>query len=284
MTKDHPNKPAPFEYVKLHPARWNLLDMINTVGRASIPATLFYDIDMTWAEQQRKILNESGRKVTITAFLIKAISIAQAKHPMSRTQMLPNGRLVQFNEIRAQFTVERFVDGTPALYFGDIREPATKRLAVISEELHAYGTEPIEKLPQLEIEHRFSKYPWLLRQIIIYFGIRIPSMRLRYMGATFGFSSLGKYGCRNMISPGVITSMFCVGEVEDRPMAINGKVEIRPQLSLVLNFDHRVIDGAAAARFMTDTIELLQGGMASHLQEELDSAALTDGATSGTRD
>ena len=260
---------ADFEYVKLHPARLNLLDMINIVGRASIPATLFYDIDMTWLEKTKKRFADRERKVTVTAFLIRAIAIAQIKHPMTRTQMMPDGRLVRFNKVRAQFTVERFIDEEPALFFGDIANPDSKDIHTISEELRMHGTEPIDKLPQLEIEHRFSRYPWIVRQIIIYFGLRIPSMRLKYMGATFGISSLGKYGCRNVISPCVITSMFCVGEVEDRPVAVNGKVEVRPQLSLVLNFDHRVIDGAAAARFVKDIIDLLQGGLEDHLKSEL---------------
>ena len=261
-------KPS-YEYVSLHPARLNLLDMINSVGRASIPATLFYDIDMAWWEAIKRRFVDAGHKVTVTAVLIKAIAIAQKNHPKTRTQMLPIGGLVQFNMVRAQFTVERFIDGEPALFFGDIEDPDTKSLQNISAELQAYGNEPIEKIPQLEIQNRFSRYPWILRQLIIYFGIRIPAMRLRYMGATFGLSSLGKYGCRNLISPSVITSMFCVGEVEDRPMARDGKVEVRPQLSLVLNFDHRVMDGATAARFMKEIIELLQGGLEAHMTEEL---------------
>lgn len=258
-----------FEYVSLHPARLNLLDMINIVGRASIPATLFYDIDMAQLEEIKRRFADAGHKVTVTAFLIKAIAIAQRNHPKTRTQMLPIGRLVQFNKVRAQFTVERFVDEEPVLFFGDIENPDTKDIQTISEELHAYGTEPIAKLPQLDIQNKFSRYPWIIRQLIIYFGVRIPAMRLRYMGATFGFSSLGKYGCRNLISPSVITSMFCVGEVEDRPVALDGKVEVRPQLSLVLNFDHRVMDGATAARFMKDIVDLLQGGLEEHVKAEL---------------
>lgn len=260
-----------YEYVGLHPGRLNLLDMINIVGRASIPATLFYDIDMSWLEGIKKQFTDAGHKVTVTAFLIKAIAIAQNKHPKTRTLMLPPplGGLVQFNKVRAQYTVERFIDNEPILFFGDIEDPDTKEIRTISAELHASGTEPIEKLPQLNLQNKFSRYPWIIRQLIIYFGVRIPAVRLRYMGATFGFSSLGKYGCRNIISPSVITSMFCVGEVEERPVAKDGKVEVRPQLSLVLNFDHRVMDGATAARFMNDTIELLQGGLEQHLKAEM---------------
>lgn len=259
----------PFEYVKIHHARWNLIDMINLVARPSVPATLFYDIDMTWSEALRKKFNDAGRKVTVTAILVKAIAIAQRNHPATRTVWLPNSKLLQINRLEAQFTVERFIDEQPALFFGTVKMPDLKPIVAINNELHSYASDPIESVPQLEIEHRFSKYPWFIRQIIIFLGMRIPQLRLEYMGATFGISSLGKYGCRNMISPSVITSMFCVGEVKDRPVAIDGKVVIRPILSLVLNFDHRVIDGAAAARFVTDIIKLLEGGLEEHVKDEV---------------
>lgn len=267
------NSTPAFQYVKLPNERLNIVDMISVVGRAAIPATLFYDVDATWAESVRERYKAAGHKVTITALLIKAIAIAQHKHPTTRTQMLPNGRLVQFNNIEAQFTVERFVNDQPGLFFGRIRKPDQRPVIEITEELRVYGTEPIEDVPQLAIEHKFSQYPHWLRQLIIYFGTRIPAMRLRYMGATFGLSSLGKYGARNLISPSVITSMFCIGEVEKRPMVVGDEIEIRPQLSIVLNFDHRVMDGASAARFMADVIALLKGDLEDHIAAELSERA-----------
>lgn len=263
-------EPANFERVKLAPARLNLVDMINTVGRASVPATMFYDIDMTCAEALRSRFEALGQKITVTAVLLKSIAIAQRKHPATRTIMLPNGGLIQLNKIEAQFTVERFVDGGPALFFGTIKDPETKPLSEITRELHRCGTEPIENIPQLAIQSRFSKYPSLIRQIILFIGMRVPKIRIHYMGATFGFSSLGKYGCKSMISPSVITSMFCAGQVVERPIAVEGKVEIHPMLTLVLNFDHRVLDGATSARFINDIIDLLLGGLEKHVAEELE--------------
>jgi pyruvate/2-oxoglutarate dehydrogenase complex dihydrolipoamide acyltransferase (E2) component len=260
-----------YEYVKIHNARWNLIDMINLVAKPSVPATLFYEIDMSWSEDLRKRYTDAGHKISITAILIKAIAIAQRNHPASRTVWVPDSKLLQINRLEAQFTVERFIDEQPALFFGTVRMPDLKPIIEINNELQAYATDPIESVPQLAIEHRFSRFPWFIRQIVIFLGMRIPHIRLEYMGATFGISSLGKYGCRNMISPSVITSMFCVGEVKERPVAVDGQVVIRPILSLVLNFDHRVIDGASAARFVTDIIKLLQGDLEEYVKDEVGS-------------
>jgi len=39
-------------------------------------------------------------------------------------------------------------------------------------------------------------------------------------------------------------------------------------MTIILNFDHRIIDGAPAARFMTDVKRLLEGGLANYLQAD----------------
>lgn len=249
--------------------RWNVLDMINVIGRGSVPTYMFYEIDMTWAESLREQLKEKGVKVTATAILLKAIGIAQRLHPASRTAILPWGRTVTFNDIVAGFTVERYVGQQPAVFFGAIASPDSKPLVQVAEELRAYGEEEISAIPQLDIEDRFNNMPWLFRRFILWLGMRFPKVRLRYMGATFGLSSLGKFGCRGLIPPCVSTSTFGVGAVEPRAVVREGAVVVRPMMTLILNFDHRLIDGAPAARFMQDVQKLLEGDLQSYIEDEL---------------
>lgn len=249
--------------------RWNVLDMINVIGRGSVPTYMFYEIDMTWAEQLRLQLKEKGIKVTATAILLKAIGIAQRLHPASRTAILPWGRTVTFNDIVAGFTVERYVGQQPAVFFGSIESPDSKPLVQVAEELRAYGEDEISTVPQLDIEDRFNNMPWLFRQFILWLGLRFPKVRLRYMGATFGLSSLGKFGCRGLIPPCVSTSTFGVGTIEPRAVVREGAIVVRPMMTLILNFDHRLIDGGPAARFMQDVQRLVEGELQSHIEEEL---------------
>ena len=44
----------------------------------------------------------------------------------------------------------------------------------------------------------------------------------------------------------------------DRPVAINGKVEIRPMMYLALSYDHRVVDGKEAVTFLVRVKEALE--------------------------
>ena len=47
-------------------------------------------------------------------------------------------------------------------------------------------------------------------------------------------------------------------KIQDRPMAIAGKVEIRPMMYLALSYDHRIVDGKEAVSFLVRVKEALE--------------------------
>ena len=47
-------------------------------------------------------------------------------------------------------------------------------------------------------------------------------------------------------------------KIQDRPMAINNKVEIRPMMYVALSYDHRIIDGRESVGFLVRVKELLE--------------------------
>ncbi|HEY9719322.1 MAG TPA: 2-oxo acid dehydrogenase subunit E2 [Trichormus sp.] len=257
-----------FSLSSLSRSRWNVLDMINVIGKGAVDTYLFCDVDATWAEDLRSKYAQRGKKITLTAIMLKAIGIAQKMHPASRTAILPWGRTAILHDIVAGFTVERFVGSQPAVFFGAIDAPDSKPLEDIAQELRAYGEAEFENVDQLDVQHKFNNMPWLFRRFILWLGMRYPAIRLQHMGATFGLSSLGKFGIKALIPPCVSTSTFGIGELEQRPVVRDGKIEIRPVFTLTLNFDHRAIDGAPAARFLKDIISLVEGGLEQHLPSE----------------
>jgi len=260
--------------------RWNVLDMITFIRGNSVPTYLWADIDMTWAEEFRKKLKENGCKTTVTAILLKAIGIAQRTHPESRTCIYPFGKLVTLNDIVAGFTVERNVGTQPAVFFGAIDSPDTKSVEEIAQELQAYGSADFKEVSHLDVQNRFNNMPWLFRRFILWMGMTFPAFRLKHQGATFGLSSLGKFGITSVVPPCVSTSTFGIGTVEDRAVVRNGKIEIRPMMTISLNFDHRAIDGAPAARFLQDIIKLMEGGLENYVQGNESSTASTSMTTS----
>jgi pyruvate dehydrogenase E2 component (dihydrolipoamide acetyltransferase) len=79
-------------------------------------------------------------------------------------------------------------------------------------------------------------------------------------GGTFTISNLGMYAVDSFTpiinQPEV--AILGVGQIQDKPSVVNGTVEVRPMMTLSLSFDHRVVDGAPAAAFLTDLKSLLE--------------------------
>ena len=79
-------------------------------------------------------------------------------------------------------------------------------------------------------------------------------------GATVGISNTGSYGSEAgtpILTPGSSVTI-AVGVIAPRALVVEGEVEARPACTLSLTFDHRVLDGAAAGRALTELVGILQ--------------------------
>ena len=78
--------------------------------------------------------------------------------------------------------------------------------------------------------------------------------------ATFTISNLGMYQVDQFSA--IITppqaAILAVGAITDRVVAVEGKPEVRPMMTLTLSADHRVADGARAATFLADLVEAIR--------------------------
>lgn len=238
--------------------RRSVLDLLYTFGRPAITSHIICDIDMSAVEGARRQLQASGAKITITAYLLKAIALAQINCPESRTQALPWGRQVTFNDITAGFTVERLMPTGPTVFFGEIAAPHTKTVADLSTELKKFASAEIAAVPALKMQKLYSELPGFLRALTLALGLWFPAFRLRVMPATFGFSSLGALGIDVVFGPSVCTSVFGVGQVSERAVVQDAQVVVRPMLTLMLSFDERAMDVGVAARFLGEVKLLLE--------------------------
>jgi pyruvate dehydrogenase E2 component (dihydrolipoamide acetyltransferase) len=71
-------------------------------------------------------------------------------------------------------------------------------------------------------------------------------------GGTFTVSNLGMYEVEfftPIINPPE-AAILGVGKIVEKPVAVNGKIEIKPFMTLSLSFDHRIVDGVPAAKFL----------------------------------
>lgn len=79
-------------------------------------------------------------------------------------------------------------------------------------------------------------------------------------GGTFTITNGGVFG--SLMSTPIInipqSAILGMHKIQERPMAINGKVEIRPMMYVALSYDHRIIDGRESVSFLVRVKELLE--------------------------
>jgi hypothetical protein len=252
---------------RLAPPRWNVLDLLEHISRYSESVHLFCDIDGEAIESLAEKLSAGGQKVTVTAILLKAISIAQLSHLSSASFRLPFGYIYKRSVPIAGFTVEREVDGQQAVFFGNIKDAQNKPLIDIARELAAYGRNDVDTVTQLSKERIMSKIPYALRQILVPLGCYLPFVRETINPATFGLTSLGKFGLGVVVAPNVTTSIFGIGPMESKPVAVNGQIEVRKIMPITYSVDNKICDYHSAARFLKDIKEILESGLIGHLHE-----------------
>ena len=79
-------------------------------------------------------------------------------------------------------------------------------------------------------------------------------------GGTFTITNGGVYG--SLMSTPILNApqagILGMHKIQERPMAIVGKVEIRPMMYLALSYDHRIIDGKEAVSFLVRVKEMIE--------------------------
>ena len=82
-------------------------------------------------------------------------------------------------------------------------------------------------------------------------------------GGTFTITNGGIFG--SLMSTPILnepqSAILGMHAIKERPVAVNGQIEIRPMMYLALSYDHRIIDGSTSVTFLVKVKELLEDPM-----------------------
>jgi 2-oxoglutarate dehydrogenase E2 component (dihydrolipoamide succinyltransferase) len=102
----------------------------------------------------------------------------------------------------------------------------------------------VDKMTLIDFEKRLGELSEKAQQA----KLSIPEMT----GGTFTISNGGVFG--SLLSTPILnmpqSAILGLHKIEERPVAVNGKVEVRPMMYLALSYDHRLIDGRDAVLFL----------------------------------
>jgi len=200
----------------------------------TIPHVTNHDeADITEMESFRSSLTNmyTGEKIKITplAFIIKALAASLKKFPSFNSSIdeIDSGKMT----LKKYYHIGIAVDTPNGLMVPKIRNADNKKISILSKELK----EVSELCRKLKIEKKEL------------FGGSMTITSLGGIGGSF-FTPIINY-------PEV--AILGVGKSQKKQILINGKFQTRTMLPLSLSYDHRIIDGAEAARFNNDLKENL---------------------------
>ncbi|RPI58628.1 MAG: 2-oxo acid dehydrogenase subunit E2 [Chloroflexi bacterium] len=193
---------------------------------------LSVEADMRQATALRETLlpaveARAGVRLSLTDVLLAAVAQALAAHPALNASF-EEGRLRRFQEINPCLAVDTPRGLTVPVFHGadrlSLAEIARRRVDVVDRARdNRLGPEDLQ-------------------------------------GGTFTISNLGMFGIdvfHAIINPPQ-AAILAVGRVARRPRAVGEALELVPTVWLSLSVDHRVTDGATAARFMQDLVSLIE--------------------------
>jgi 2-oxoglutarate dehydrogenase E2 component (dihydrolipoamide succinyltransferase) len=102
-----------------------------------------------------------------------------------------------------------------------------------------------------------------IEKTIADFGKRARDGKLKIdemQGGTFTITNGGIYG--SLMSTPILNApqsgILGMHKIQERPMVVGGKIEIRPMMYLALSYDHRIVDGKEAVTFLVRVKEALE--------------------------
>lgn len=194
--------------------------------------TTFNEVDMTRIMELRKVHKDKfkeahGVNLGFMSFFAKACAIALNEWP----------------------AVNAYIDGDSLIYhdYADISiavsTPRGLTVPVIRN---------VESLSMADIEKKVLELAGKARDN------KLTTEDLT--GGTFTITNGGVFG--SLMSTPIInipqSAILGMHKIQERPMAVNGKVEIRPMMYLALSYDHRIIDGRESVSFLVRVKELLE--------------------------
>ena len=210
------------------------------------------EVDVTDARRLlRELGRETGRKPSITAFVIAACAQAVERNPVMHAYRDMRDRLVLFKDVDVSMTVERIVGGESRVIPTIIRAANRTSVMEISDEIDRARSEDAQTTGVASTIRAYLLIPPFLRRLVFRLLDRMPQLMKRKAG-TIMVTSVGMFG--RGASWGIPlashTLNVTVGGIVARPLVKDGTVEERDHLCMTVSFDHDIVDGAPAARFL----------------------------------
>ena len=217
---------------KMTTRRKRIAEHLLEAKNATASLTTFNEVDMTALNKLRdrfkeKVEKEQGVKLTFMPFFVRAAVLALKQYPVANAT----------------------IDGDSIVY----RHYVNMGIAVASEQgLVVPNLKGVDTKGLLDISRDIAAMAKRARDN----KLTMDDLT----GGTFTITNGGVFG--SLVSTPILNypqvAILGLHKIQDRPVAIDGAVQIRPMMYLALTYDHRIIDGQQAVLFLVRVKELIE--------------------------
>lgn len=217
------------------------------------------EIDVTDARERiRTIEEETGTKLSFTAFVVSCLATTVEEQTHVQRYRDWRGRIHEFEDVDVNVLVEREIDGERIGIPHVIRQANQRTTRSIHDEIRRVNADTTNR-PENQLASLARRLPGFLRRQIWRLPQWFPT-RWKRLAGSVAVTSIGMFGTGNgwAISPTNYTLQLTVGGIGTKPRLIDGELRSREFLSLTVTFDHDVVDGAPATRFVQRLSERIE--------------------------
>jgi 2-oxoglutarate dehydrogenase E2 component (dihydrolipoamide succinyltransferase) len=221
------------ERVKMTRLRKTIASRLKDAQNTAAMLTTFNEVDMSAIMALRSEYKDAfekkhkGVRLGFNGFFVKAVCAALAEFPAVNAE-IDGDDIVYKHFVHMGIAV----GGANGLVVPVIRDAEQKSIAQIEAEIAGFGKSARDGTLKLE----------------------------QLSGGTFSITNGGVYG--SLMSTPILnppqSAILGMHKIQERPVAIAGKIEIRPMMYLAVSYDHRIIDGREAVSFLVRVKESLE--------------------------
>ena len=229
--------------------------------------TALLEIDVTLSRERLKEYKSNRREISFNAWLIKVISHTIGTNKSVAGFLKGRRKIIVFDHVNVSFLIEKEINGERIPLPVLIEKANTLDIENIARQLNESKKEKpsqnqiVIQKEATPFERLYYYLPAFFRRAIWRYMLRHPKTVFSKMG-NVAITSLGMYGKINgwFIPISIHPICFGIGSIVKKPVVLDDKIEIREVLNMTVLFDHDVIDGANATRFMKALIRNIEDG------------------------
>ncbi len=213
--------------------------------------------------EPRRLMKEhsekTGEKLSLTAYIVTCLAHTIKENP-TLNSFIRRNKIIILDDVTISVLIEREISGEKVPEPIGIKEAQSKSFSQIQSEIRKAQTQKDDKIGTLSGMAWIRFIPTFMLKSFIRIADKNITMAKRY--GKIAVTAVGMFSKESawFIPHGSATVLITVGSISQKVIEIDGQFVSKEHLCVTASFDHNIVDGAPASRFMNRFTEITKSG------------------------